>query len=218
MTPHLSDFVGAFLRFSVGGILIAAGTAKSLDQERFAQTLRSFPAMSRILSSDPLTRAAARAIPLLEIILGTFFALGFAVAPVGFAIVSLLLAFSVGLTVVLVRKQELECGCFGSSSADIVRWTALARNGFLLICSSLAILFSKLSLEGVSEHRIALTTYFGTLLVLSQLALVASMLHGLRRLRSRPGYIRQVPPLPETTTQIWSGTREPTWRMRRERA
>jgi uncharacterized membrane protein YphA (DoxX/SURF4 family) len=109
--------VGVAARVVVGVILLVAGASKARD--------RTWPAAAARFG---LPRAAAVALPWLELVLG-----GLLVAQVGgrwtsLVAMVLLAAFTVVVAIHVVRHDDVPCACFGSRSAAPVSGRTIVRN------------------------------------------------------------------------------------------
>ena len=123
----MSDELSLLARLVVGGVFLAAGTAKASrrGRARFDAALRGF----RIPRA--LIQATATWLPRFEIVLGALLVAGLAVRPASLVSLALLLAFSALIARAVLRHEDVDCGCFGSASAEPVGIASLVRNAAL---------------------------------------------------------------------------------------
>jgi uncharacterized membrane protein YphA (DoxX/SURF4 family) len=95
-------------RFIVGGIFVVAGTAKVLNPESFAASIRGYRLVPEIAIA-PL----AHILPLIELMLGLFVLFNLFPKISLFSISVLLVTFQAALLSVIIRKLDIDCGCFG---------------------------------------------------------------------------------------------------------
>ncbi len=150
----LASYLLATARFAVGGVFVIAGAAKLGNRDSFATVLRAFPVARRLLRNRS-ARLSATILPTVEIVSGGAFASGVFVRPAMFLILTLLLAFSLALTLALIRHESLTCGCFGSVRQDPARWSDLGRNLALALLTIVGGLGTTLSVDGL---RLGLVT------------------------------------------------------------
>jgi hypothetical protein len=122
------DGLSAFGAASVSLVFGVAALGKVVDRASFVRALRN-----QGLTSRPVRRAAAVAIPLSE--LGCAIALWIPAVRRPAAVVAALMlaAFSVVLVRSIVIGVKGGCGCFGSSTNDRVSWLSVARNAVLIV-------------------------------------------------------------------------------------
>jgi hypothetical protein len=121
------DGLSAFGAASVSLVFGVAALGKVVDRASFVRALRN-----QGLTSRPVRRAAAVAIPLSE--------LGCAVAlwipslrrPAALVAALMLAVFSVVLVRSIVTGVKGGCGCFGSGTNDRVSWLSVVRNAVLI--------------------------------------------------------------------------------------
>lgn len=117
------DSVVGVTRAFVGLLFVVAGAAKLPARRELATTIRSYEVLS-----DRGAASLSRVVPPLEISVGAAFAAGVAPAVAGIAISVLLAAFSLGITINLLRgRRAITCGCFGSP-ARAISWMIVLRN------------------------------------------------------------------------------------------
>jgi putative oxidoreductase len=203
------EYASAAARFAVGSLFVVAGIAKLTDRGRFADVLKSFPGTKFIARLDPLARLASTLIPATELTIGGAFALGILLWPVGVAISVLLSGFSAGMAIVLVRGEQLPCGCFGSANRDPIRGFDLVRNLALIGLTAFGLSNDRVSLQGLRAGSVRLSflsLWFGSAV---QTGVLAWVLFSFWRMRSVSAYVRHVP-RPERwgVGEAWAGVSE----------
>ena len=122
------------------GVLLLSGYHKVLYPADFALTVFRFH-----LLPDAVVNAAALYFPWLEIVCGVCLLLipGYRVAALWTALV-LLVVFSVGIAVILLRGSAINCGCFSSSPlAKPMDGLSIARNVGLILLAVMALAASR---------------------------------------------------------------------------
>ncbi len=196
---HFAGLASAAARLVVGGALTVAGIAKTIDMERFADTLMSFPLTNLVFASRSQARRGAFALAALEVSSGLVFVLGYEIRPVAILILGLLGSFSLGVILVLLRRQDIACGCFGHASSRSVGWTTFGRNVALALLTLLATVSPSISLDGVLNRTTSFSVYAALLVAGVQIGALASLAGALLKLRSLPGYFTEVPPIAMST-------------------
>lgn len=109
------------LRMIAGGYFIWSGSVKLGSPGRFWAHVADY----RIVSARQ-SRVVAAVVPPVELLLGLLFAAGFYPFAVGGVLLALLTGFSVAMGVVLIRRQDADCGC--GTTGSRVRPALIARN------------------------------------------------------------------------------------------
>jgi uncharacterized membrane protein YphA (DoxX/SURF4 family) len=125
------------LRVALGGLLFFAGFLKLGHGSEFSETIANY----MLLPAVP-NQLLAVTLPWIEVSAGVL--LVFGVWTRAAAMLSLLLfgAFSVAVISALTRGLDIDCGCFGTSSAAHVGTRALALDVGALLTSMLVLRFS----------------------------------------------------------------------------
>ncbi|MEK6794488.1 MAG: MauE/DoxX family redox-associated membrane protein [Spirochaetota bacterium] len=100
-------FLALTCRILIGTLFIYASVDKILHPVSFAHTFANYAIMP-----DAFTPLVAIFVPWFELIAGTMFIIGFRTRSTAIALILLLSAFLVGITVNLVRGADMDCGCF----------------------------------------------------------------------------------------------------------
>ncbi|HEX6230963.1 MAG TPA: MauE/DoxX family redox-associated membrane protein [Actinomycetota bacterium] len=114
-------------RFALAQVFLLAGLSKASAPERFQETVRAY----RVLP-DRWARPVALWLPRVEIASALLLAIGLAQALVAGAVILLLVAFTGAILVNLVRRVEMECGCFGVGRRGRIGPLSIARNIILI--------------------------------------------------------------------------------------
>jgi putative oxidoreductase len=130
--------VQVLCRFILGGLFIYAGIHKVADPHGFAKIVYNYQ-----LLPDILVTTLAVVMPWVEIIAGFFLVAGIFERTSAVVLTSLLLIFSIAITINLIRGLNFDCGCFSTvvteSGSDTVG--LLIRDVLMLIPGFLIILF-----------------------------------------------------------------------------
>jgi thiol-disulfide isomerase/thioredoxin/uncharacterized membrane protein YphA (DoxX/SURF4 family) len=123
-------FVSILARLPLVIVFAAAGLLKYRDQSTFTETLRDFGAPG--LLAKPL----ARVLPGLELATALLLLAGDPLRAGSIGAIILLFAFTLSVTINLVRGKRPNCRCFGQVSSQPIGWITVARN---LVLSILAV-------------------------------------------------------------------------------
>ncbi len=120
--------IGTFLaRSLVGIVLLAAGLTKlKLPSHQLLQVIWGYELLPK-----PAAVVLAYGLPWLEITLGGLLLIGLWSRPVSLASIGLLLIFSGGIALNLLRGKRNACGCF--QLVTPVQWRLVYRNLFLVV-------------------------------------------------------------------------------------
>ena len=136
----LSPWVTVRAQFLLAAFFVVAGIAKIVDPPGFAHEIHNYR-----MVPGALVNAMALVLPWLEVVTGVALFFGLAVRTSTRILGILLAVFIVALSVNLVRKHPVDCGCFGTSTVqktDAQRLTdmkwAIARDvGLLLLVAQI---------------------------------------------------------------------------------
>ena len=139
------EIAAVVCRFVLASVFVAAGLAKLARRAEFEAAVRRYE-----LLPPSLAGPVARLLPPFEVVCGLFLAAGLATRLVGAALALALGAFTVAVTITLLRGREIDCGCFTSASPRRVGWGVVVRNGVLLGCAAVVVAggTQPLSLDG----------------------------------------------------------------------
>lgn len=164
-----------------------AGLSKLPRQREFADAVERYQ-----LVPARLVRPVSRAVPVAELLAGAALLLGLGLQIVAALVALMLTAFTIAVSVALLRGREIDCGCFTGVSPQQITWLTVGRNTTLLLLASLlswqaprALALDEIYRGGsdatsASEALAVLTTSTATI---ATLALVRTTL-SLRRLAS----------------------------------
>ncbi len=117
-------------RIAVGLVLVIAGGMKLFDMPTLAQNIENF----RLLPVS-WVNVVAIILPPVEVIAGLCLIFGFAINGSLFIATSLFVIFGIAIESAILRGLDIECGCFGTSDADMVGLKALIRDVIFLIAT-----------------------------------------------------------------------------------
>jgi uncharacterized membrane protein YphA (DoxX/SURF4 family) len=119
-------FVGLAIRLGAAGIWLVAGAAKLADLERFRVQVQAY----KILPGG-LEAPFAYALPLVEVALGIYLAVGLLVRPAAILACALMVVFIAAQSQAWARGLSLDCGCFGSLAHQTVGLASVLRDAAL---------------------------------------------------------------------------------------
>ena len=122
-----SEYLSLVIRFYVGILFIYASMNKIPFPAEFAEALGSY----RILPYWSVNFVAI-ALPWVEVICGLFLVIGLRTRAVSCIIGTLLIVFSIGMGINLIRGASISCGCFGNAG-DQISWWDIPRDLFWLL-------------------------------------------------------------------------------------
>ena len=118
------------LRLVVGGTFIYAGASKIGDPLAFADSIATF----EVLPAQ-LINLVAIALPPFEVMVGGFLVIGIFKEHAALSLLILTGLFMILLLQAIVRRLEVDCGCFGSGEPSVwSAWVSLGRNVVLACC------------------------------------------------------------------------------------
>ena len=109
--PRTYGWITFPLRLALGGLFVFAGVNKLMDPRGFAWSVNAFQLLPE--HADHMVKLIAFAVPWTEVIAGAFLILGLWARSAALVIGLMLAAFIVGISSVLMRGLNVECGCFG---------------------------------------------------------------------------------------------------------
>ncbi len=128
------DFLALGLRFGLGTLFAVSSFGKLLSHRKFIMTTLSYE-----LLPDRLAIAVGWFLPLLELAAAIVLFLGVGLRPAAVAMGAMLLVLTFAILINLIRKREIECGCFGELWTERIGPSTVARN--MLLLSALGTLF-----------------------------------------------------------------------------
>lgn len=113
-----------------------AGVAKARDRDEFFSTIEMFRLLPRRWS-----KAAALLIISLELILGVSLLLGVGVDWAALAAVMLLGSFALAVLINLVRRNIVDCDCFGPYFQERISIKTIGRNSLFIVLGLVVVKF-----------------------------------------------------------------------------
>lgn len=120
-------------RIIIAIVFIYAGAEKISDPEAFAVSISNYKLLPTIT-----VNLLAIYLPWLELVSGILLLLGISVKENSAIILSLLIVFTLGVIISLVRGLNIDCGCFGNDNK--IGLLKLFENLLLIIASVLLVL------------------------------------------------------------------------------
>ena len=121
-------------RLVIGFIFIYAGAEKISDPESFAISISNY----RLLPTITLNFLAVT-LPWIEIVSGVLLLFGVSVKENSTIIFSMLMVFTLGIVISLLRGLSIDCGCFGKGTK--IGLFKLGENLLMMVGSFLLIVF-----------------------------------------------------------------------------
>jgi uncharacterized membrane protein YphA (DoxX/SURF4 family) len=119
-------WLGLAIRLTAAAIWLVAGSAKLADLTQFHALVDGYELLPHVLEAP-----FAYALPLVEVCLGVYLAIGLFVRPAAIFGCALMVVFVAAMTQAAVRGLALDCGCFGSVAAEQVGSGAALRDAAL---------------------------------------------------------------------------------------
>ncbi|HEV2739471.1 MAG TPA: MauE/DoxX family redox-associated membrane protein [Candidatus Elarobacter sp.] len=135
MSPKVVGIAVLVLRIVLGAIFIVAGVSKFGHAAEFAQQIAAF----RLLP-QPVIAPTALALPLVEILLGGYLAIGLFTRAAAWIAMAMLLVFDGAIASAVVRGMTLSCGCFGANDRTVTTWAEVARDAIFVLLAVLVAL------------------------------------------------------------------------------
>lgn len=98
--------IGLLIRFALGTMFLAAGASKLSDLGEFADAIKHYRVIPGATAG-----AAARAVSVTEVVLGTVLIAGLAIPYASLGGSVLLVVFALAMAVNLFRGRQIPCGC-----------------------------------------------------------------------------------------------------------
>jgi uncharacterized membrane protein YphA (DoxX/SURF4 family) len=119
-------WLGLALRLGAAAIWLVAGAAKLADLQQFHAEVHAYKLLPGALEAP-----FAYGLPIVEVAVGLYLALGLLVRPAALFATLLMLAFIAAMAQARARGLSLDCGCFGSLSQQPVGLGTIARDAAL---------------------------------------------------------------------------------------
>jgi uncharacterized membrane protein YphA (DoxX/SURF4 family) len=111
------------LRLAIGGVFIVAGASKVGHASLFAAQIAAFGLVPRALIAP-----MALLLPVFEVGLGAYLALGLYTRIAASIAVFQLVIFAAAIGSAVTRGLSLSCGCFGPNDATVTSWPEVGRD------------------------------------------------------------------------------------------
>ena len=134
MTTSTSSLWGRVLRLLLGGVLLASGIGKLLDEAGFVDVLRTY----QLGLPDVVLWPLALAVSAVETVAGSLILLGRRLYLAAWVALAINFVYFLVLSASLLRGLELaNCGCFGVYAARPLRWYSPIEDVALMAASLL---------------------------------------------------------------------------------
>jgi len=124
----MSEYLSVVLRFYMGTLFLYASMTKFPFPAEFAETLAAY----QIVPYWALNFVAVY-LPAVEMTCALFLIIGLSTRAASTIIILLLISFSIGQTVNLIRGIPIDCGCFRNAGDQITWWNILKALGWVLL-------------------------------------------------------------------------------------
>ena len=126
-TPEWQQYVALEARLLVGILFLLAGAAKLADATDAKHAIRDY-----VPVPDIVLPSLARALPIIEVVLGVCLLLGLLRQTPAIVAIGLLTIFSAGGMLNLLRGRKMECHCLGGVLRERLGWSVIVRNVVLI--------------------------------------------------------------------------------------
>jgi uncharacterized membrane protein YphA (DoxX/SURF4 family) len=140
----MSASVGLLVRLVLGTMFLAAGASKLSDLGEFAEAIKHYRLIPGVTAG-----AAARAVSVIEVILGVCLLLGIDIPFAARVGSFLLLVFAGAMAVNLILGRRIPCGC--KRESEPIQWRHIARN---LVAVAALILLASAPIHAWSVDRL----------------------------------------------------------------
>lgn len=125
--PYCS-IVHTLLRCVLGGLFFWSGISKYQQLDVFYQAAQNYKVLSPVL-----THLYSVFIPWLEIGAGLYLLIGLFTRWSAWACNAMIISFLIAITIVLIRGDAVDCGCFFGGEIETVSWGLFARDFGMLL-------------------------------------------------------------------------------------
>jgi len=143
--PRLENHVYLFFRIILGGVFIYASYGKILDPEGFARIVLNY----RILP-DIFINPFALVLPWIELFCGVLLIAGYLIKGSVSTINLMVLAFTVAISVSMIRGVDITCGCFSTTQAVSKQVFSYLIRDVILLCIGIWIFYHRVKQEKIS--------------------------------------------------------------------
>lgn len=119
----MESLICLYLRWTLGLIWLWAGAMKLRSLEVNKATIENL-----ILVRGNVAGLLARFLPILEIVLGLCFLIGFFVKIASVISLFLLVSFTIAMLRIIALKRTIACNCFGQNNNEFISWSSIFRN------------------------------------------------------------------------------------------
>ena len=137
MTILNNKYFNLILRIILGSIFIISGVEKISNPAEFAQTIENY----RLLPISSIN-IFALILPWIELISGMFLLFGIKNKENSLIITTMMIVFTSAVVIAVLRNLDIDCGCFGTLTAQKVGLRKVIEN-IVLISMGFTILFGK---------------------------------------------------------------------------
>ncbi len=140
------------IRLLLGGLFVFAGATKMLNPQTFADSIAAYQILPFAVI-NPI----AEGLPVFECITGLFLIAGWKCRAWALAVTGMLLIFTIGIGIGVVRGLHNNCGCFGDTWLDDQPPVAFFRD-IVLLGLSTALYVAELRINAFKEPNVELSS------------------------------------------------------------
>jgi putative oxidoreductase len=142
-----NDYLLLIFRIVVGMIFIFASLEKITNPAKFAENILNYK-----LLPDIFINLLAITLPWIELTCGLLLLFGIRSRESSIIIFTMLMIFTIGVFIAVLRGLNIDCGCFGTLMAEKIGLQKIIENTVLLIFSFIIILSGagRFSLKNIS--------------------------------------------------------------------
>lgn len=149
LRPLAHPYAGLFSRAALSGIFLYAGLSKIGRPADFAEVVASYR-----LAPYWMVPFAGVYLPWLEVVCALMVLVGLRSKAAAWTLLGLLVVFTVGILLNLLRGDAVGCGCFSASNEPATWWTFARDLGFIALALHVLRFDSRFKLENLFRPKV----------------------------------------------------------------